>query len=132
LSRDQYSWIRRDGGGVARVGARYLRAEVDRKSPHIALVPVGHSTVTAPSFTVTVGPTSVKDAPLPIEMKMPKPFTTIVAPRALFAATSFCVMRAISSDVQPISFGHGLERLSLLHLAGDVVPASRSEVSPIW
>jgi len=43
----------------------------------------GHVITRAPALTVTVGPTSVITAPLPLEMTMPVSLTTMLAPLAL-------------------------------------------------
>ena len=43
------------------------------------------------------------------------------------ATGPFSVMRAVSPDLQPIWFGHGLERIHKLEIATDVPP-----INPIW
>ena len=48
------------------------------------------------------------------------------------AMSPFRVMRAVSPDLQPISFGYGLDRLSVPHLAALGVAASEDEIAPIW
>ena len=48
------------------------------------------------------------------------------------ALTPLRVMRAVSPDLQPITFGHGLERVPVARLAGRVVQLSEEDVSPIW
>jgi ribosomal protein S12 methylthiotransferase accessory factor len=46
--------------------------------------------------------------------------------------TPFCVMRAVSPDLQPISFGYGLDRLPVPRLAALSIPTSKDEIAPIW
>lgn len=48
------------------------------------------------------------------------------------ALTPLRVMRAVSPDLQPITFGHGLERQPVARLAGRVAALSEEDVSPIW
>ncbi len=47
-------------------------------------------------------------------------------------STPFRVVRAISPDLQPISFGYGLDREAVPRLADCQVPLSAHEISPIW
>ncbi len=42
------------------------------------------------------------------------------------------VMRAVSPDLQPISFGYGLERLSVPRLAASSTASNDNEIAPIW
>ena len=46
--------------------------------------------------------------------------------------TTFCVMRAVSPDLQPISFGYGLDRLPVPRLAALGIPTTKDEIAPIW
>jgi thiazole/oxazole-forming peptide maturase SagD family component len=46
------------------------------------------------------------------------------------ATTGFVAMRAISPDLQPISFGYGLDRLPIPRL--QALGAKVSDISPIW
>ena len=46
--------------------------------------------------------------------------------------TPFKVMRAVSPDLQPISFGHGLDRALTRALAERAVPLPEAWISPIW
>jgi ribosomal protein S12 methylthiotransferase accessory factor len=48
------------------------------------------------------------------------------------ARTSFVVVRAISPDLQPISFGYGLDRLPIPRLKALGIRASSDEIAPIW
>jgi len=48
------------------------------------------------------------------------------------ALTPFKVMRAVSPDLQPISFGFGAERALTLALAARAVPIPDEWISPIW
>jgi hypothetical protein len=48
------------------------------------------------------------------------------------AMSPFRVMRALSPDLQPISFGYGLDRLSVPYLAALDPVASEDEIAPIW
>jgi ribosomal protein S12 methylthiotransferase accessory factor len=42
------------------------------------------------------------------------------------------VMRAVSPDLQPISFGYGLERLSVPRLAAICTASNEHRIAPIW
>jgi ribosomal protein S12 methylthiotransferase accessory factor len=48
------------------------------------------------------------------------------------ATTPFQVLRAISPDLQPISFGYGLDRRSVPHIAACETRGPGQEVAPIW
>jgi hypothetical protein len=48
------------------------------------------------------------------------------------AMSPFRVVRAVSPDLQPISFGYESNRLSVPHLAALGAAASEDEISPIW
>ncbi|HET6971613.1 MAG TPA: YcaO-like family protein, partial [Phenylobacterium sp.] len=48
------------------------------------------------------------------------------------AMTPFRVVRAVSPDLQPISFGAGLERASIRRIAAQAVRLPADYVSPIW
>jgi len=48
------------------------------------------------------------------------------------ALTPFTVMRAVSPDLQPISFGHGLDRALTRTLAKRAVSLPEAWISPIW
>jgi len=47
-------------------------------------------------------------------------------------STPFKVVRAVSPDLQPISFGYGLDRETVPRLAGSQVVLAAHEISPIW
>src|SRR5262249_50725110 len=46
--------------------------------------------------------------------------------------TPFRVMRAVSPDLQSISFGYGLDRLPVPRLAALSIPTSKDDIAPIW
>jgi ribosomal protein S12 methylthiotransferase accessory factor len=48
------------------------------------------------------------------------------------ALTPFRVVRALSPDLQPITFGFGLDRVSVARIAPHEVPSAEALVSPIW
>lgn len=48
------------------------------------------------------------------------------------AMSPFHVIRAVSPDLQPISFGYGLDRLSVPHLATLTVASNEDDIVPIW
>jgi ribosomal protein S12 methylthiotransferase accessory factor YcaO len=48
------------------------------------------------------------------------------------ALTPFRVVRAVSPDLQPISFGFGLDRVSVARIAAAETRRGQAEVAPIW
>lgn len=48
------------------------------------------------------------------------------------ATGPFRVVRAVSPDLQPISYGHGNDRSLVARLRGRTLPANRANIHPIW